>query len=50
MMEAKLSWWVCQRCHRVAGIHVEGADIPGETRVAFCIYTRGDESGLLHSL
>jgi len=35
-METKLSRWICQKCHRVAGIHVEGADIPGETRVAFC--------------
>jgi len=36
-MEAKLSRWICQRCHRVAGIHVEGIDIPGETRIAYCL-------------
>ena len=35
-METKLSRWICQKCHRVAGIHVEGANIVGETRVAFC--------------
>ena len=35
-MKHKLSPWICQRCQNAVGIHVEGAALPEETRVAFC--------------